>query len=192
MIYGNCSIPDCTSCASPAVCNTCRVGYSPASDSSSCQANPCTVSNCLYCDPNGACQRCMSSYGLSGGNCVVGSCSLPNCLTCKPGSQFCDDCQAGFMLNIWTNQCENNYKINVTGCLTFLVDPSGQFRCQSCTSGLIPSSDYFTCLTNCPPGCQTCASTTLCTLCKPGYSSLGSGCSPNSCTAPGCIRCNAD
>ena len=73
------TIKNCVTC-SEGTCTKCRLGFSPSG--SSCTKNACTKSNCLYCDPSGACLRCSSNYTLdsASGSCPSkANCSISNC-----------------------------------------------------------------------------------------------------------------
>ena len=191
MASSNCSsFADCTSCNASG-CLSCRVGFSPNFDGQLCVANPCNVSNCLYCSPSSSstCLRCSSLFALANGgsSCSVAACKLTNCLTCKPNSQFCDACQTGFVLNIWTNKCEA-MPLSIANCVAFMIDSSNQARCIGCGLGLVPSFDRFTCVPNCPPACLNCTNSTICSLCSSGYSILNGSCTINTCNS-GCSLC---
>lgn len=194
MASSNCSsITDCTSCNSSG-CLSCRVGFSPNANGTLCVANPCNVANCLYCSSssNNACLRCSSKFRLAAGgfSCSAAPCSLTNCFTCKPNSKFCDACQAGFVLNIWTNQCES-MPMNITNCQAFMVDPSNQVRCVVCGLELVLSADRFSCVINCPIACLNCSNSTTCSQCSAGYSIFNGSCIINTCNSA-CVLCTSN
>lgn len=184
----NCSlITDCETCGNTG-CLTCRVGYSLDNGGASCTKDTCNVPNCLYCAADGTCLRCLSSFTLSNNVCSSVTCNLTNCQTCKKNSRFCDGCQAGYMLNIWTGQCEN-HSINVTNCVSFMIDSSNQLRCIKCDSNLMPSKDQLSCVLNCRSDCQACSNSLTCTTCKPGFTLSSGNCIKNNCTNTRCTLC---
>lgn len=75
----------------------------------------CTTKNCLQCDINGVCIKCMLNYGLINNQCQ--KCSNPSCRSCSTAIDTCN-----------TNSC-------MLGYVYYLNPLTGKGVCQPCASG---------------------------------------------------------
>jgi hypothetical protein len=176
---------DCQACSDSLTCTTCNSGFTIAMGN--CTKNNCTRAHCALCAADQTCAVCDAYSTLSNGSCVV-SCSAAHCSLCLQGSSECEVCADGYSLNAWNNECIPS---PISGCQKVVDFSQRSFFCAQCSSGLTPSADQLTCVSNCSvSNCLTCSGAT-CSGCRPGYQIQGQTCSKISCAASNCLLCGS-
>ena len=102
-----------------------------ASDSLSCVASSCSITNCRKCysaNGNGLtrCQKCKTGFTVDDSyNCVSSTCTISYCTTCKDSSS----CAA----------CTTNYKLSAdqTGCIFSATTPTVSSASNPVTAALV-------------------------------------------------------
>ena len=184
---------NCSVCNN-AICLKCQLGSTLVAGGSACSANVCPFANCTACDINGTvCLRCADPYSIFDKNssACVQSCGLSNCAMCVAGSSSCRVCNSGFSVYSLTNKC---IPVVISNCLNMHDFRNVEYRCTRCAAGYLPSSDQTECIADtCSTirDCVTCAVSSVCDVCKSGYSVVNGSCVANLCTAANCLYCDA-
>ena len=105
----------------------------------------CSYANCLACDQNNTCLKCVYGFILSNGSCKSTNCTLFQCSECKPFSVYCDRCSAGYSLNIWTNKCEKLPKMMDNNCFSHETY-GNSYQCIDCHVGYTLSPCKMKCV----------------------------------------------
>lgn len=158
--------------------------------SSECVLPQCTTQNCLQCDINGICTKCMLNYGLINNTCQ--KCSSAGCRSCSTAVDTCDtnSCMLGYVYYLNPSTGKGVCQPCASGCTVCLA--SDLSACSTCSAGYYPQADStgvnrcVTCFTN----CKTCTSANKCTKCVTGYVPSADG---SSCTlkcSDNCLTCD--
>lgn len=158
--------------------------------SATCVLPQCTTSNCLQCDINGVCTKCMLNYGLINNQCQ--KCTSLGCRSCSTNVSTCDSgsCMLGY---VWYFNPTKNIGVCqpcTTGCIVCSV--ADLSACSTCSLGYYPQADSnginrcVTCFTN----CNACLNATVCTTCASGYLPSSNGSSCNVICSGNCLTCD--
>ena len=143
--------------------------------------NICTNCNdgCTSCTSFDSCGGCSAGYLLKDGRCV--ECS-DNCSTCSETPDSCDSCDGGLILEAGATKSYCREEIpdaevtetNQAVVDSTLVEPSDE-EATDCEEGFYFDVDLEGC-ENCPTGCKSCISYSLCTLCLNGFELVAGRC----------------
>ena len=144
-ICSACIDPNCKTCNSSGICETCDAGFNLLVDTKTCHSpdcpnnyylitnkcHRCSDSNCISC-PNNECIHCTGTMVLLDGDCES-SCGEKKVALTTPGyiSKVCDDCET-----------------NCDECVEF---GNGNSKCTSCISPTV-LNHLNQCVTTCPSG----------------------------------------
>ena len=141
-----------------------------ASDSLSCVASSCSITNCRKCysaNGNGLtrCQNCKTGFTVDDSyNCVSSTCTISYCTTCKDSSS-CAGCTTNYKLSADQTGCIP--LCNDTNCLTCLK-PS---FCGTCVDGYEAKNGVcvLDCTKSLVANCKICLTLATCKDCNTGF-----------------------
>jgi hypothetical protein len=179
-----CGVDHCSECDNSLgtlTCLDCQPGYLLDPSSSLCVAN-CSVANCLYCVQEEVCSECEANFTLVNNTCLP-NCGVDFCVACT-GETACEECLTNYAL--LSSNCV--LLCDIPNCELCAIDGLG--ICESCATGLTPSTDGTECLTCTVANCVSCSSSNVCGECQGDLQFQNGACL--SCNVDNCLSCSAD
>ena len=180
-----CHFMNCLSCTISA-CTICASGFFLDAPTGTCK--PC-VPGCPVCTDGSSCSVCPTGFFANAGKCAPCNLNCASCYLDGSNNNLCNFCVDNFYLDSSTNSCKQ--------CSANCVTCSSSTACSTCGTNYYVN-DQKACQ-NCVPNCATCTNGNSCSQCFAGYyfDSIQRACVTcadplcASCTATGCVTCDA-